>query len=71
MSHIPFNFESFASAILQAEKEREVEEHLGMIRDYIDDLIYYCHEIELDKMNLQTEVDDLQSRVIDLECQIE
>jgi hypothetical protein len=67
MAHIPFNFASFASTILESETEEEVEESLGCLRTYIEDVLHFCHELEIEKMNLETEVDDLRSQVLDLE----
>lgn len=67
MPNIYFNFQQFASQILQCENEQETEELLLSLREYIDNITDYVQELEMEKCNLESEVASLQDRVYELE----
>lgn len=70
MSHLFFNFQQFASQILQCEHEEETEELLMSLKDYIENMLEFVHDLELQNNNLQEEVYSLQNRVNDLEAEL-
>ena len=70
MSHLFFNFQQFASQILQCEHEEETEELLMSLKEYIENMLEYVHELELEKGGYQDQVLSLQSRVDDLEAEL-
>lgn len=70
MPQLYFNYEQFASQILQSENERETEELLMSLREYIETTLEYVHELEMDKCNLENEVASLQDQVNQLEGQL-
>jgi predicted nuclease with TOPRIM domain len=62
-----FNYQQFALQMIQCENEQEAEELLVSLRDFIDNVNEYIHELEMEKCNLESEVASLQERVYDLE----
>lgn len=70
MSHLFFNFQQFASQILQCEHEEETEELLMSLKQYIENMLEYIHELEIEKYGYQDEVRTLESRVSDLEAEL-
>jgi hypothetical protein len=63
MSHIYFNFDVFSNKIFECRDENELEEVLGNLKEYIEDIIEYSRELEMDKSNIQCELDTLQSQI--------
>lgn len=63
-----FNIEQFASQIFQCEHERETEELIMSLKEYIHNMMDYIHELEMEKYNLESEVASLQDRVDEFEC---
>lgn len=70
MSHLFFNYQQFASSILECEREEETEELLMSLKDYIDKMLDYIHELEIEKYGYQDEVRTLQCRVDELESEL-
>lgn len=70
MPQMYFNYVQFATQIMQAENEKETEELLMCLKEYIENMIEYVHELEMDKCNLETEVASLQDQVYQLEGQL-
>lgn len=67
MPQLYFNYQQFALQILQAENERETEELLMCLKEYIENTLEYVHELEMEKCNLENEVASLQDQVYQLE----
>lgn len=70
MSHLFFNFQQFASQILECEREEETEELLMSLKDYIENMLEYVHELEIEKYGYQNEIQSLQNRVDELESEL-
>lgn len=67
MPQMYFNYVQFATQIMQSENERETEELLLSLKEYIENMMDYVHELEMEKCNLENEVASLQDQVYQLE----
>ena len=62
-----FNVELALETIINAENVDVIQEEIGGLRTYIEDLCELIDELKMSNMNLECEISELNSRVSELE----